>query len=309
MRIGILGRTSTLIATANRIVADGHQIGLVVSPPDQASPNAGISEFRALADRSGCDLLAIGRFGSGDEEVLRAARLDIGLSVNFPTRVPQGAIDCFPMGILNAHGGDLPKYRGNACQAWAILNGESEIGLCVHRMTGHEIDAGEVVVRDSIGIDLSMTVTTVLDWMRQRIPDMFSEAIRIIDTGDSGRSLQSVDRDLAKGVSRCFPRIPEDGRIDWGLDAVSVIRLVKASTHPYAGAFCRLDEHEITIWDAEPWTAPFTIHAVPGQVVSIGEQGFAVATGRGCVMVTDASYRDDSPNRELKVRSLRLRLR
>ena len=30
------------------------------------------------------------------------------------------------VGILNAHGGDLSKYRGNACQAWAILNGEKK---------------------------------------------------------------------------------------------------------------------------------------------------------------------------------------
>ena len=33
-------------------------------------------------------------------------------------------IDFFELGILNAHGGDLPRYRGNACQAWAIINGE-----------------------------------------------------------------------------------------------------------------------------------------------------------------------------------------
>ena len=37
----------------------------------------------------------------------------------------QSTIDLFPLGIL-IHGGDLPKYRGNACQAWAIINGEEK---------------------------------------------------------------------------------------------------------------------------------------------------------------------------------------
>ena len=35
-------------------------------------------------------------------------------------------ISIFTLGILNAHGGDLPRYRGNACQAWAIINGEEK---------------------------------------------------------------------------------------------------------------------------------------------------------------------------------------
>ena len=45
-------------------------------------------------------------------DFLKRARADIGISVNHPGVIPQEVIDLFPLGILNALGGDLPKYRG-----------------------------------------------------------------------------------------------------------------------------------------------------------------------------------------------------
>ena len=38
------------------------------------------------------------------------------------------------------------RYRGNACQAWAILNGE-KISLCIHKMIGGELDSGDIITR------------------------------------------------------------------------------------------------------------------------------------------------------------------
>ena len=36
-------------------------------------------------------------------------------------------INSFKSFILNIHCGDLPKYQGNACPNWAILNGEKKL--------------------------------------------------------------------------------------------------------------------------------------------------------------------------------------
>ena len=68
--------------------------------------------------------------------------------MNYTGIIPQSIIDIFQYGILNAHGGDLPRYRGNARQAWAH-NGEKSIGLCIHKMIGGEIDmCGDIIARD-----------------------------------------------------------------------------------------------------------------------------------------------------------------
>ena len=44
--------------------------------------------------------------------------------MNYTGIIPQSIIDLFNHGILNIHPGDLPRYRGNACLAWAIINAE-----------------------------------------------------------------------------------------------------------------------------------------------------------------------------------------
>ncbi len=44
---------------------------------------------------------------------------------------------------LNLHGGILPKYRGISANAYAIMNGEKEVGFTLHRTT-KDLDAGEI---------------------------------------------------------------------------------------------------------------------------------------------------------------------
>ena len=75
-----------------------------------------------------------------------------------------------------SHGGDLPRYRGNACQAWAILNGEDRIGLCIHRMIGDELDSGDIIARDYFSIDQTTKVTKAWEWLHKKIPELFLEA-------------------------------------------------------------------------------------------------------------------------------------
>jgi methionyl-tRNA formyltransferase len=38
-----------------------------------------------------------------------------GVSINWPTLMSADTCAAVPIGILNAHAGDLPRYRGNAC--------------------------------------------------------------------------------------------------------------------------------------------------------------------------------------------------
>jgi UDP-4-amino-4-deoxy-L-arabinose formyltransferase/UDP-glucuronic acid dehydrogenase (UDP-4-keto-hexauronic acid decarboxylating) len=272
-------------------------------------PDDGLPTFQALADRANCELVVSATLGVEARRVIKDAHLDIGVSANYPNKIPQAVLDLFCHGVLNAHGGDLPRYRGNACQAWAILNGEPHIGLCIHRMRGDELDTGQVVVRTSLAIDISTSVTEVMAWMTKSVPGMFVEAVTAAETGDLSPPCPSDLEEPPDLGSRCFPRVPEDGRIDWCSDAVSIVRLVKASAHPYFGAFCIHDGDELTIWDADLWAPEYSLHAVPGQVVEVSGDHFAVATGSGCVMVTDCELRGGIPGIRPSIGTIRVRLR
>ena len=49
------------------------------------------------------------------------------------------------------HGSLLPKYRGRACVNWAVLNGEKETGVTLHRMTKYA-DRGNIIAQEAVEI-------------------------------------------------------------------------------------------------------------------------------------------------------------
>src|SRR5581483_1905042 len=73
--------------------------------------------------------------------ILKAYTADLALCGGYPWRVPQEAIDAVRLGIVNAHIGMLPRYRGPYPVAWAIRNGETEAGLSYHFMDA-DFDTG-----------------------------------------------------------------------------------------------------------------------------------------------------------------------
>ncbi len=82
---------------------------------------------------------------------------------------------------MNAHGGDLPRYRGNDCQTWAILNGEKKVGLCVHKMIGGGLDSGDIVARDYYALTQESTITKVHDWLSFRISELFKDPTYVLE--------------------------------------------------------------------------------------------------------------------------------
>jgi len=278
MRVAVIGRTEILYETALLLRQRGHEISCILTAKEAPEYARTAKDFRRLSEHWGVPFAQGARILE-HADFLRASASDIAVSMNYPGIVPQQVIDIFPLGILNAHGGDLPRYRGNACQAWAILNGESRIGLCIHKMIGGELDSGDIIARDYLPIDLSTKVTQVWKWMRERIPALMLEAAERL-AREPGYVLERQSKDPAAAL-RCYPRRPEDGRIDWHRPAIEVLRLINASNKPYAGAFCEYEGRKLIIWDAALVEDDENFCAVPGQVLAVGAGHVDMACGTG----------------------------
>ena len=209
---------------------------------------------------------------------------DISLSMNFSGIIPKIVTDMFPLGILNAHGGDLPRYRGNACAAWAIINGEDRVGLCIHRMIGGELDNGDILVRSYFPLNINTEIGEFHDWWDLEIPALFTEALgHLVEDPKYILERQSKDPTVAL---RCYPRRPSDGRIDWNKSAIDILRLINASGRPYSGAFTTYNGDKLIISRAELTCLNENYLAVPGQIAKIEDDGSCVViTGNGEIKI------------------------
>ena len=70
----------------------------------------------------------------GWPERLAELRADVAVVVAFGQILPKAVLDVPPRGSINVHASVLPRYRGAAPIAWAIIRGETETGITTFQM-------------------------------------------------------------------------------------------------------------------------------------------------------------------------------
>jgi len=307
MKIAIIGRTEILLETAELLLKQGYSIPLVITAKEAPEYKKNMQDFRAFSGDIGATFIQTPRILNAFDSILKLSPIDISVSMNYVDIIPQKIIDCFRLGVLNVHGGDLPRYRGNACQAWAILNGEKHIGLCIHRMIGGELDSGDIITREYLAIDHNMKITQVLQWMSERVPFLSLEAVEKLKQ-DPHYVLERQSKD-PKDSLRCYPREPGDARIDWNRSNLQILRLINASNKPYSGAYCEYKGKKLIIWDAELVEDGGGFFAVPGQVTKINSGVVEVATVGGKLRLKEVEYAGELKSPSQIIGSIRERLK
>ena len=306
MKIAIIGRTEILYQCIEHFQKTEHEIILIITSKEAPEYTINSENFKAKAKELGAEFIHTANILSAIPIIDKLPQLDLGISLNYSGIIPQEIISRFKIGILNAHGGDLPKYKGNACQAWAIINGEDKIGLCIHKMIGGELDNGNIIIKKYLLIDHTTTITEVYKWFEEIIPILFVEAAVLLDINkDYCISVQSKN---PLDSLRCYPRRPEDAVIDWKLESIQILRLINASTYPYNGAIGSFEGEMVNIMSAELYTDDEIYCAIPGQVSKvINNVGVVVITGKGKILIKEVRYRNELVAASVLVKSSRNR--
>lgn len=162
-----------------------------------------------------------------------------------------------PRGAWNMHGSLLPRYRGRSPVNWAVLHGERETGMTLHRMA-EKPDAGEILGQESVPIGDNDTAHDVFGKLTPAAGRVLARALPALvgnlGAWANGNPPGARQQNLAAG-SYFGGRKPEDGRIDWQWDAWRVHNLVRAVAPPFPGAFTHLGGRRVGInrcWWAPP---------------------------------------------------------
>jgi methionyl-tRNA formyltransferase len=140
-----------------------------------------------------------------------------------------------PLGGINVHGSLLPKYRGAAPVAWAILRGETRTGVTIIRMTTG-LDAGDMLAQEAIDIGPEETAGEV----EARLAPLGARlALEVIDRLRQG-PVVGVKQELSL-VTKAPKLKKEQGLIDWSQSADQVCRQIRAM-QPWPTAYAFLHE-------------------------------------------------------------------
>jgi methionyl-tRNA formyltransferase len=308
MRFAAFGRTSFLYKSIEQCAAAGHVPVLIGTC--EAAPEYTVTEtdFRDLADRLQCAFFCDAQINKDQYiQLAKQSGAEAAISVNWLTLVGQKMMEQFQYGIINAHAGDLPRYKGNACPNWAIIAGEDKVVVTLHKMVA-ELDAGPIFLQRSFPLSNSTYVGNIYDFLENSIPAMFVEALNGLANGTLVSRPQSTDPAAAL---RCFPRVPGDGLINWNKPADELERLVRASAEPFSGAYSFYGNEKIVVWRAHAEVLHYGYMGIPGQVIerrnATGE--VLILTGKNALVLEEISIGAEGRRRPVDVlQSSRIRL-
>lgn len=197
-------------------------------------------------------------------------------------------IDSVPDGMIGIHNSLLPKYRGGAPLVWALINGETTVGSSVFEI-GYGMDDGRIIWQVEVPVGENDAIADV----QKRLEDAMISRI----TGGlwrdflEGRIVPILqNHDLASFSGQ---RLPEDGLIDWTMDAAAVHNFIRAQSPPYPGAFTLYEGHRITIVRSR--RVPSTYYGRPGQILERRTGCVTIACGNHTAIYILDALKDGAP--------------
>ena len=258
------------------VVRHGFDVRALVTHPDDPGETIWWGSAAALAH--GLGIPVVRRAAAADPGLLEAVaawKPEVLFSFYYRHLLPEAVLAAAPQGGYNLHGSLLPRYRGRAPLNWVLVNGETETGVTLHRMT-KRADAGGIVDREPVAIAPLDTAFTLYRKLEGAAARLLGRALPLILSRADVETAQDVEL-----ASTFGGRTPEDGRIDWAWPATRIYDLVRAVTHPYPGAFTTLSGRRLFVW----WALPLELapDAPPGTVLAADRDGIVVAAGMGCL--------------------------
>src|SRR5436189_4004904 len=159
MRILFYGTPEFSLPTLEALLTH-HQIGAVVTQPDKPAGRGRHLQAPPVKERAlaaGIPVLQPPRLRDpGWPERLAEVDADVAVVVAFGQILPKAVLDVPRRGSINVHASILPRYRGAAPIAWAIIRGETETGITTFQMDPG-MDTGDVLLSESTAIGADET--------------------------------------------------------------------------------------------------------------------------------------------------------
>lgn len=274
-RVVFMGSPAFAVPALEALVGAYRVVGVVTQPDRPAGRGSRLRPpaVKVAAERLGLPLFQPEKVAAPDAmEHLRAWAPDVIVVAAFGQILPPDLLALPPYGCLNLHASLLPRWRGAAPIAAAILAGDAVTGVTLMQMD-EGVDTGPVLARREEPIRPDDTTGSLTERLARVGAELLVDVLPRYLRGEIRPVPQPEE-----GVTYCRPLKKEDGHLDWARPAAELERRVRA-TNPWPGAFTFWKGQMLKVWRAV--AHPDRVgDAPPGTVIPMGD-GAAVVTGQG----------------------------
>ncbi|WP_336086938.1 methionyl-tRNA formyltransferase [Nocardia sp. SSK8] len=272
MRIVSFGFQTWGRKTLQALIDSEHEVVLAVSHPASEDSYKGIwsDSVEELAREHGIPVHLTESADAETIDLVKRAEPDVIVVNSWYTWMPAELYNMPRYGTLNLHDSLLPKFTGFSPVLWALISGESEFGLTVHRMD-EQLDTGDILVQHRLPIGPTATGTELVLAGMELIPGAVAEGLAALESGTAQwRPQDKTER------TYFHKRSDRDSRIDWTWDAVDLERFVRALSEPYPRAYSYYRGERVEVLAAKISEACYG--GTNGRVI-VQEDGGAVVSG------------------------------
>ena len=281
-RIVFFGTPSFALPTLQSLLGEPDQVVGVVTQPDREKGRGRkvvISPVKELALRHGLVPLQPERAKEGAfQEALRDLQPGIIVVVAYGQILPKSVLNIPKYGAVNVHASLLPKYRGAAPIAWAILKGEEMTGVTT-MLLDEGMDTGDILLQTEVPIGDGETCETLHDRLASSGAQLLLKTLENM----KAENIRPIPQDHSKATYAPLLK-KEDGHIDWKKEAKEIDRQIRAF-NPWPGAFTKWGDQLLKIYRGE--TRERASAGKAGAVVWMGSDFIEVETGKDSYLIKE----------------------
>jgi methionyl-tRNA formyltransferase len=231
MRLVMMGTGTFAEPTFEALVASfgGDVVGLVTQPERDAGNKRGSTRQtgKGMANIARAANVPVAQPESINTpeglDQLRAMKPDLLVVAAYGQILSKDVLSIPARGTINVHASLLPKYRGAAPVAYALLGGEAQTGVTIIKVTPG-LDSGDMILQDALNILPDDTTGT----LEARLATLGAKlAVEAAHKYATGGPVEGVKQDPAL-VTKA-PKIKKEfGLIDWTKPADYIERFVRA---------------------------------------------------------------------------------
>jgi methionyl-tRNA formyltransferase len=174
---------------------------------------------------------------------------------------------------INIHASLLPKYRGASPLQQTLLNGDTEAGISIMKMT-KGMDEGPVFQMERIQISREDNLETLHDKLAKLGADLIAASLKNIKNQDLIAKDQGEEE-----LSYCKKIQKEDGNINWHQNTSTILNQIRAYT-PWPSAYTKLHDKTLKIIKAEDGE-----ENIEAGLFHIEEESLKIGTSDGSISI------------------------